>query len=230
MAASNQGHVMSRWLWLAALASLALVLGRTPSAPAQSASCLVTPGRSIGPLSLGLSRDDVVRLWGAPDRVEPMKNGGQWLEFRLLRLGAVALNAEGRAIFVAVSEDPCLKTVEGLASGDVRSRSRALYGEPAQIASESFADVVVKRKYRVRIGTSFKDYHLDVYPGRGLGLISKQTMHLNGYAADGTPIMVPIDPEPTIETFTVEFPRQQAMVAHSRHGVYQVHTTGTNSK
>lgn len=203
---------MSRWPWLVALICLALVLGRTPAAPAQSPSCVVTAGRSIGPVSLGLSREDVVRLWGAPDRVEPIKNGAQWLEFRLLRLGAVALNAEGRVIFVAVSEDACLKTVEGLATGDLRSRSRALYGEPAQSASESFADVVVKRKFRLRIGTSFKDYHLDVYPGRGLGLISTQTMHLNGYTKDGTPIMVPIDPEPMIETFTVETPRQQAMV------------------
>jgi len=214
MAASKQGRVMFRWLWLGALVCLGIVFDRTAAAPAQSPSCVVTPGRSIGALSLGLARDDVVRLWGAPDRVEPTKGGGQWMEFRLLRLGAVALNVEGRVVFIAVSDDPCLKTVEGLATGDLRSRSRTLYGEPSQIASESFADVVVKKKYRLRIGTSFKDFHLDVYPGRGLGLISTQTMHLNGYTSDGTPIMVPIDPEPVIETFTVEVARQQAMVPH----------------
>ena len=208
--------MMRRWLWLVAVACLGIPYSHASAAPAQSPSCVVTPGRSIGTLNLGAARDELMRLWGTPDRTEPTKAGGQWMEFRLLRLGAVALNAEGRVVFVAVSDDPCMKTVEGLSTGDQRARVRAVYGEPSQTVAESFSDIVVKKKYRLRIGTSFKDFHLDVYPNRGLGIVSAQTMHLNGYTSDGTPIVVPIDPEPMVDTFTVEVARQQAMIFSAR--------------
>jgi len=203
---------MRRWLSLAAVVGLGVLCSHTSAAPAQSSSCMVTPGRSIGTLTLGVPRAELMRLWGTPDRTEPTRAGGQWMEFRLLRLGAVALSAEGRVVFIAISDDACMKTVEGLATGDPRARVRAVYGDPAQTAAESFSDIVVKRKYRLRIGTSFKDFHLDVYPGRGLGIVSAQTMHLNGYTSDGTPIVVPIDPEPMVDTFTVEVAREQAMI------------------
>jgi len=35
-------------------------------------------------------------------------------------------------------------------------------------------------------------------------------MHVNGYTSDATPIVVPIDPEPMVDTFTVEVAREQA--------------------
>lgn len=131
------------------------------------------------------------------------------MEFRLLRLGAVALNAEGRVVFIAISDDPCMKTAEGVATGDQRGKVRAVYGEPPHTSANSFSDILVTR--RLRIGTSFKDFYLDEYPARGLAIVTGQTMHLNGYANGGTPIVVPVDAEPLVDTFMVENSRQQAM-------------------
>jgi len=202
---------MNKWLSLIACVCFGVLYGHASAAPSASPSCVVTPGRSIGTLNLGVARDDVTRLWGMPDRIESLRDGAQWMEFRLLRLGVVALDVEGRVVFIAVSDDPCLKTVDGLATGDQRTKAHALYGDPARTTTESLSDIIVKKKYRLRIGTSFKDFFLDVYPSRGLGIVSTQTMHLNGYATDGTPIVVQVDPQPLVDTFKVEIAKQQAI-------------------
>jgi hypothetical protein len=118
---------MIRWPCTTVVILLAISL-HALAAPAPSPSCLVSPGRSIGPLSLGMARDEVIQLWGSPDSVEARPKGGQWMEYALLRLGLVGLNGEGKVELIAVDDDSCLVTTESIVVGDPRGRVYSVYG------------------------------------------------------------------------------------------------------
>jgi hypothetical protein len=182
------------------------LLSVRPAVAQSPSDCLVTPGRSVGAINLGMTREAVVRLWGQPDSVETDEERRQLLVFELWRVGIIALSPEGTVTLIGIGDDRCLRTVEGVVTGDTRRRARTVYGEPDSSAEDRLSDTIVKRKARLWIGSAVKDLYSDRYPARGLTILSLQTMHVNGYTRDGTPILVPIDPEPLVEGFLVMVP------------------------
>jgi hypothetical protein len=194
------------------------VLGAHPTAAqSPSAACLVAPGRSIGAVSIGMDRDAVTRRWGQPDREEDGEDDdGLWMMFELMLLGAVRLSPEGTVDVVGVGDDRCLRTPEGLATGHPRSKVRAIYGAPSEVSEERLSDIVAKKKVRLWIGSAVRDTYVDIYPDRGLAIMTGQTMHVNGYTRDGSPILVPIEPEPVVDMFFVLAPPRHSAMALGR--------------
>jgi hypothetical protein len=201
---------------VASIACSSALVVRPTAAQTPPATCLVTPGRSIGVMTLGMNRDTVTRLWGRPDSTETDEEGTQWMTFELLRVGLIALSPEGTVTVIGIGDDRCMRTVEGLATGDTRTRVRAVYGEPANTSEDRLSDIVVKKKARLWIGSAVRDLYTDAYPTRGLTILTGQTMHVNGYTRDGTPILVPVDPEPLVDAFVVTAPRRQSALALGR--------------
>jgi hypothetical protein len=203
---------MTRWLWVA-ITILLVGCVDVLAAPSPSSSCLVSPGKSIGLLSLGMTRDEVIRFWGAPDRVEPLSSGDRMMMYSLLRFGAAGVDGEDRVIFLALDDEPCLVTTEGIAVGDLRSKTQNVYGRPSEASDSILSAVLARKKARLWIGTEFRDLHWDSYLGRGLTISTGQTMHVNGYASSGQPIFVPVDPEPLVYGFMVYTPRSEKPAA-----------------
>jgi hypothetical protein len=164
-----------------------------------------------------MDRDAVTRRWGQPDWTEDDDDdGGLWMLFELMLLGTVRLSPEGTVDVVGVGDDRCLRTPEGLATGHPRSKVRAIYGPPGDVSEERLSDIVVKKNVRLWIGSAVRDMYVDTYPDRGLAIVTGQTMHVNGYTRDGSPILVPIEPEPVVDMFVVLAPRRHSAATLGR--------------
>jgi hypothetical protein len=165
-----------------------------------------------------MGRDEVIQVWGSPDTVEVRPTGGLWIEYALLRLGLVGLNGEGKVDLIAVDDDRCLATTESIAVGDPRDRVYSVYGQPSEASDAILSAILVRRKARLWIGTGFQDLYFDSYYDRGLTIITGQTMHLNGYAPNGQPIFLAVDPQPLVRVFMIYPRRLPETVGASRHG------------
>ena len=112
--------------------------GRPAPTPAPSSSkFIITPGRGIGDLTLGLRRDEIEHLLGPARHVSRTADEGFDLDWQgqdsdPLRGFWAILSPAGEVILIGVTRDPNY-TVQGLHSGSREVDVRAALGEPSRV-------------------------------------------------------------------------------------------------
>ncbi|MDR5682580.1 MAG: hypothetical protein QN163_00935 [Armatimonadota bacterium] len=115
------------------LAAAVVVQAATPT------SLLIVPGRSVGPIVLGMRMTQVFQVLGPPEGREP---GDQTIKFFWPRRGlTVRVDRDGRvdAIFV---ESPAYRTARGVGVGSTRDEVVGAYG-PAPQAQEDRTTLIL---------------------------------------------------------------------------------------
>jgi hypothetical protein len=132
-----------------ALLMVVLVVATTvPAQAATPAALLIVPGRSVGPIVLGMRMTQVFQFLGPPERRVP---SGETIKFFWPRRGlTVRVDRDGRvaAIFV---ESPSYRTARGIGVGSTRDEVVAAYG-PAPQAQEDRATLIL---VYTRLGITF---------------------------------------------------------------------------
>ena len=118
--------------WLAVI--LALAAAACPvSAQSPDPNFLVVPGRSVGPVALGMTMDNVKALWGSPTKVERDANS-QWYTWRDSPPRSVAVEMQSNmVVMISIAHDPRYRTRDGLGDGDSVDRIQRLLGRPSHV-------------------------------------------------------------------------------------------------
>ena len=118
--------------WLAVI--LAMAAAACPvSAQSPDPHFLVVPGRSVGPVTLGMTMDNVKAVWGSPTKVERDANS-QWYTWRDSPPRSVAVEMQSNmVVMISIAHDPRYRTRDGLGDGDSVDRIQRLLGRPSHV-------------------------------------------------------------------------------------------------
>jgi len=118
--------------WLAVTLIVAGAAGPV-SAQSPDAHFLVVPGRSVGPVALGMSMDNVKAAWGSPTQVDQDANS-QWYTWRESPPRSVAVEMQSNiVVMISIAHDPRYRTRDGLGDGDSADRVQKLLGRPSHV-------------------------------------------------------------------------------------------------
>src|SRR5579864_145858 len=117
---------------------------QSPTPVAHASNFVITPGRSVGDLTLSMHRDEIEHLLGPAKQVFREANGGSsknWFE----RFAAnsdprgpwAVLSSSGEVTMIGVLNDPRYLTVQGLHSGSREDDVRAALGEPSRVDTQT---------------------------------------------------------------------------------------------
>lgn len=127
---------MTRGPMLAVLAlALALAPGAPPAGAAQPNRFLVVPGRSAGPIDIGMKLDAVERIFGRPSTTDLTSNT-HWYEWQAPnnQMGSIAVEtAQDTVILISLANDPRYRTSEGLGDGTTLDEVRRVFGQPSSV-------------------------------------------------------------------------------------------------
>ena len=128
----GHGAMKTAARWLAVV--LAVAAAAWPvSAQSPDPQFLVLPGRSVGPVALGMTMDNVKAVWGSPTKVERDANS-QWYTWRDSPPRSVAVEMQSNmVVMISIAHDPRYRTRDGLGDGDSVDRIQRLLGRPSHV-------------------------------------------------------------------------------------------------
>jgi hypothetical protein len=108
-----------------ALAAAAAAAGAATEAPGGE----ITPGKGVGPITLGMPQDDLVRLWGPAERTGERDQDGVVLHDYSGPQGVFAFLKDDRVVQLVVVT-PAWSTPSGARVGATWPQVRAFLGQP----------------------------------------------------------------------------------------------------
>lgn len=127
---------------VAALGALVGVLALAMLAGAGAGSTAtggeITPGKGVGPITIGLALSDLLRLWGAPEGTGRDPDGVDVYDYSEARGVRVFLKGDRVARLLVVT--PAWSTPNGIKVGTTRPEVRAFYGQPDETLSGQTPD------------------------------------------------------------------------------------------
>jgi len=132
---------------------LALLMAVPPALAAPGNQFLVVPGRSLGPVAIGMRLEAVERLLGRPSKVDPTGRT-QWYEWKSPdnRLRSIAVETlQNTVVLISLAHDPRYRTSQGLGDGTALSQVERVLGRPSSVIRLGGFSIV---QYR-RIGIGF---------------------------------------------------------------------------
>jgi outer membrane protein assembly factor BamE (lipoprotein component of BamABCDE complex) len=129
-----RGHSVMRTAarWLAVILAVASAAWPVSAQPLGS-QFLVVPGRSVGPVALGMTMDNVKAVWGSPTQVDRDANS-QWYTWRDSPPRSVAVEMQSNmVVMISIAHDPRYRTRDGLGDGDSADRILRLLGRPSHV-------------------------------------------------------------------------------------------------
>jgi hypothetical protein len=132
---------------------LALLMVVPPALAAPGNQFLVVPGRSLGPVAIGMRLEAVESLLGRPSKVDPTGRT-QWYEWKSPdnRLRSIAVETlQNTVVLISLAHDPRYRTSQGLGDGTALSQVERVLGRPSSVIRLGGFSIV---QYR-RIGIGF---------------------------------------------------------------------------
>jgi hypothetical protein len=132
---------------------LALLMVVPPALAAPGNQFLVVPGRSLGPVAIGMRLEAVESLLGRPSKVDPTGRT-QWYEWKSPdnRLRSIAVETlQNTVVLISLAHDPRYRTSQGLGDGTALSQVERELGRPSSVIHLGGFSIV---QYR-RIGIGF---------------------------------------------------------------------------
>ena len=118
--------------WLTVTLVVAAAASRV-SAQSPDPRYLVVPGRSAGPVALGMTMDKVEAVWGSPTKVDRDANT-QWYTWRDSPPRSVAVEMQSNiVVMISVAHDPRYRTRDGLGDGDSADHVQKVLGRPSHV-------------------------------------------------------------------------------------------------
>jgi outer membrane protein assembly factor BamE (lipoprotein component of BamABCDE complex) len=118
--------------WITVILVVAAAAWRV-SAQSPDRQFLVVPGRSAGPVALGMTIDSVKAVWGTPTQVDRDANT-QWYTWRDSPPRSVAVEMQSNmVVMISIAHDPRYRTRDGLGDGDSADRVQKLLGRPSHV-------------------------------------------------------------------------------------------------
>ena len=114
---------------------LTLVLAVPPAIAAPNDPFLVVPGRSMGPIAIGMRLDAVEEVLGPPSKVDPAGRT-QWYEWKSPenRLRSIAVETvQNTVVLISLAHDPRYRTSQGLGDGTTLVEVERVFGAPSSV-------------------------------------------------------------------------------------------------
>jgi hypothetical protein len=118
-----------------ALFLLALVIAVPPAVAAPDDRFLVVPGRSMGPVAIGMRLEAVEEALGRPSKAD-LSGHTQWYEWKSPenRLRSIAVETlQNTVVLISLAHDPRYRTRDGLGDGDALADVERVLGQPSSI-------------------------------------------------------------------------------------------------
>jgi hypothetical protein len=154
---------MPRWS-VAALLVLALAL--VPSAQpvaAQTDRFLVVPGRSAGPIDIGMKLDAVEHIFGQPSTAD-LTGATHWYEWQVPNnhMASMAVEtAQNAVVLISLAHDPRYRTTEGIGDGNTFDDVQRVFGRPSSVMR-------------------LNGYAIVQYRTKGIGFVTDGSDHVTG--------------------------------------------------
>lgn len=127
---------------------LALVLAAPPAGAAPKTQFLVVPGRSMGPVAIGMRLQAVESILGPPTKVDP-SGRTQWYEWKdpENRFRSIAVETlQNSVVLISLAHDPRYRTIDGLGDGTPLLQVKRVLGRPTSVINlGGFAIVQYRR-------------------------------------------------------------------------------------
>jgi hypothetical protein len=143
---------------------LAIALALTPpAAPALGASSdhfLVIPGRSAGPVNIGMKLDAVEHIFGQPS-TKDLTGNTQWYEWQAPVGQAASFAVEtlqNTVVLISLAHDPRYRTSEGLGDGNTLDEVQRVFGQPSSVMRLSGYAIVQYRTKGIGFVTDGSDH------------------------------------------------------------------------
>jgi len=120
------------------LVLLVLALALMPAAltgAAPSERFLIVPGRSAGPIGIGMPLDAVEHIFGRPSTAD-LTGSTHWYQWRVSVNQAASIaveTAQNTVVLISLAHDPRYRTSEGLGDGDTLDDVRRVFGRPSSV-------------------------------------------------------------------------------------------------
>ena len=127
---------------------LALALAAQAAGAAPATQFLVVPGRSMGPVAIGMRLDAVERIFGRPSKVDPT-GATQWYEWKSPdnRLRSIAVETvRNTVVLISLAHDPRYRTSAGLGDGNTLADVERVFGRPSSVMRLGGFAIVQYRK------------------------------------------------------------------------------------
>jgi hypothetical protein len=129
-----------------ALALLIAVPAAVSAAP--GTPFLVVPGRSLGPVTIGMHLEAVESVLGKPTKVDPTGRT-QWYEWKSPgdRFRSIAVETlQNTVVLISLAHDPRYRTSEGLGDGTALAEVERTLGRPSSVMRLGGFSIVQYRK------------------------------------------------------------------------------------
>jgi hypothetical protein len=124
--------MMTMMKWLVVLLVVAAAAPRV-SGQSPDPQFLVIPGRSVGPVALGMTVDKVEAALGSPTKVD-QDASSQWYTWRDLPPRSLAVEMQSNiVVLISIAHDPRYRTRDGLGDGDTVDRVQKMLGRPSHV-------------------------------------------------------------------------------------------------
>jgi hypothetical protein len=117
------------------LVLLALAVAAGPAAASSADQFLVVPGRSMGPVVIGMRLDAVERILGAPTTSDT-SSATYWYEWKAPEdhLRSIAVEtSQNVVILISLAHDPRYRTSAGLGDGTMMGDVERALGRPSSV-------------------------------------------------------------------------------------------------
>jgi len=130
------------------LVLLVLALAAGPGAASSLDQFLVVPGRSLGPIIIGMRLDSVERILGRPTKVDP-SGATQWYQWQAPEdhLRSIAVEtSQDVVVLISLAHDPRYRTNDGLGDGTAMGEVERILGRPSSVTRLGGFSIVQYRK------------------------------------------------------------------------------------
>ncbi|HKX18284.1 MAG TPA: hypothetical protein VJT33_09780 [bacterium] len=114
---------------------LALVVAAPPAGAAPKTQFLVVPGRSMGPVVIGMRLQAVEGILGRPTKVDA-SGPTQWYEWKdpENRFRSIAVETlQNGVVLISLAHDPRFRTIDGLGDGTPLADVERVLGRPSSV-------------------------------------------------------------------------------------------------
>jgi hypothetical protein len=130
-----------------------------PAVGTASDTFLVVPGRSAGPIDLGMKLDAVEHIFGHPSTADVTGNT-HWYQWQAAQnqMASIAVETlQNTVVLISLAHDPRYRTGEGLGDGNTMDDVRRAYGQPSSVMRLSGYAIVQYRSKGIGFVTDGSD-------------------------------------------------------------------------